>query len=110
MRKTADVTGGKPIAALLQSISGVSAITLALLCLFNLSFCTHMGWLDEISFRDRPPLPLTDLLFMLCFISAIKSLTLKLLYSFREGPGQEYPKPLIVYEEFDDSGRSERCL
>jgi hypothetical protein len=26
MRKTADVTGGKPIAVLLQSISGVSAI------------------------------------------------------------------------------------
>jgi hypothetical protein len=26
MRNTADVTGGKPIAALLQSISGVSAI------------------------------------------------------------------------------------
>jgi hypothetical protein len=27
MRNTADVTGGKPIAVLLQSISGVSAIT-----------------------------------------------------------------------------------
>jgi hypothetical protein len=29
--------------------------------------------------------------------------------SFREGPGQEYPKPANEYEEFDDSGRSERC-
>jgi hypothetical protein len=28
MRNTADVTGGKPIAVLLQSISGVSAINL----------------------------------------------------------------------------------
>jgi hypothetical protein len=28
MRSTVDVTGGKPIAALLQSISGVSAINL----------------------------------------------------------------------------------
>jgi hypothetical protein len=27
-----------------------------------------------------------------------------------KGPGQEYPKPTSVYEEFDDSGRSERCL
>jgi hypothetical protein len=27
-----------------------------------------------------------------------------------EGPGQEYPKPARVYEEFDDSGSSERCL
>jgi hypothetical protein len=27
-----------------------------------------------------------------------------------EGPGQEYPKPASVYEEFDDSGRSGRCL
>jgi hypothetical protein len=30
--------------------------------------------------------------------------------SFREGPGQEYSKPASVYEEFDDSGRSERCV
>jgi hypothetical protein len=29
---------------------------------------------------------------------------------FREGPGQEYPKPASVYEEFDDRGRSERCI
>jgi hypothetical protein len=28
----------------------------------------------------------------------------------REGPGQEYPNPASVYEEFDDSGRSERCV
>jgi hypothetical protein len=30
--------------------------------------------------------------------------------SFREGPGQEYTKPASVYEEFDNSGRSERCV
>jgi hypothetical protein len=30
--------------------------------------------------------------------------------SFRERPGQEYPKPASVYEEFDDSSRSERCV
>jgi hypothetical protein len=29
---------------------------------------------------------------------------------FREEPGQEYPKPASVYEEFDDSGRSERYV
>jgi hypothetical protein len=27
-----------------------------------------------------------------------------------EGPGQEYPKPASVYEEFDESARSERCV
>jgi hypothetical protein len=32
------------------------------------------------------------------------------LGSFREGPGQEYPKPASVCEEFDDSGRSEKCV
>jgi hypothetical protein len=30
--------------------------------------------------------------------------------SFREGPGQEYPKPSSLYEEFDDSERSETCV
>jgi hypothetical protein len=24
--------------------------------------------------------------------------------------GQEYPKPASMYEEFDDSGRNERCV
>jgi hypothetical protein len=32
------------------------------------------------------------------------------LASFREGSGQECPKPASVYEEFDESGRSERCV
>jgi hypothetical protein len=27
-----------------------------------------------------------------------------------EGPGQQYPKPASVYEEFDDSGRNERSV
>jgi hypothetical protein len=30
--------------------------------------------------------------------------------SFREGPGQEYPKSASVYEEFDESARSVRCV
>jgi hypothetical protein len=30
--------------------------------------------------------------------------------SFRERPGQKYPKPTSVYEESDDSRRSERCV
>jgi hypothetical protein len=29
---------------------------------------------------------------------------------FREGPGQEYSKPASVYEKFDESARSERCV
>jgi hypothetical protein len=32
------------------------------------------------------------------------------LGKFREGPGQEFPKPASVYEEFDESARSERCV
>jgi hypothetical protein len=32
------------------------------------------------------------------------------LGSFREGPGQEYPKPASVYEEFEESAKSERCV
>jgi hypothetical protein len=30
--------------------------------------------------------------------------------NFKEEPSQEYPKPASLYEEFDDSVRSERCL
>jgi hypothetical protein len=30
--------------------------------------------------------------------------------SFRKEPGQEYPKPASVYEEFDDNGTNERCV
>jgi hypothetical protein len=30
--------------------------------------------------------------------------------SFREEPGQEYPEPASVYEEFDDRERSEKCV
>jgi hypothetical protein len=30
--------------------------------------------------------------------------------SFRDGPGQEYSKPPSVYEVFDDSGTSKRCV
>jgi hypothetical protein len=29
---------------------------------------------------------------------------------FREGSGQEYPKPASVYEEIHKSGRSGRCV
>jgi hypothetical protein len=29
---------------------------------------------------------------------------------WRRARSQEYPKPASAYEEFDDSGRSERCL
>jgi hypothetical protein len=30
--------------------------------------------------------------------------------SFREGSDQEYPNSTSVYEKFDESGRSERCM
>jgi hypothetical protein len=30
--------------------------------------------------------------------------------SFRERPGQEYPKPANVYEEFDDSKKRKVCV
>jgi hypothetical protein len=42
----------------------------------NLLYCTSMGWLEEISFRDKPTIAINCItIFMLCiFISAIKSI------------------------------------
>jgi hypothetical protein len=49
MRNTADVTGGKPIAVLLQSISGVSAINL-LVALYDI----HGGKREVLFFYFVP--------------------------------------------------------
>jgi hypothetical protein len=49
MRNTADVTGGKPIAVLLQSISGVSAI-IPLVTFYDI----HRGKREELLFYFVP--------------------------------------------------------
>jgi hypothetical protein len=49
MRNTADVTGGKPIAVLLQSISGVSAIN-PLVAFYDI----HGGKREVLSFHFVP--------------------------------------------------------
>jgi hypothetical protein len=49
MRNTADVTGGKPIADLLQSISDVSAINPLV------TFYIHVGKREVLFFLSRTP-------------------------------------------------------
>jgi uncharacterized Zn-finger protein len=54
MRNTADVTGGKPIAVLLQSISGVSAIKKKKKVSPKLSFFSPLVALYDIHGGKRP--------------------------------------------------------
>jgi hypothetical protein len=55
MRNTADVTGGQPIAVLLQSISGVSAINpLVALCPLVAFYDTHGGKREVLFFYFVP--------------------------------------------------------
>jgi hypothetical protein len=49
MKNTADVTGGKPIAVLLQSISGVTAIN-PLVAFYGI----HAGKREELFFYSGP--------------------------------------------------------
>jgi hypothetical protein len=58
MRNTADVTGGKPIAVLLQSISGVSAIN------FLVAFYDIHGGKREVLFFYFVPDTTRDNLFL----------------------------------------------
>jgi hypothetical protein len=68
MRNTADVTDGKPIAVLLQSMSGVSAIK-PLVAFYDI----HGGKRDAMLFFYFVPDTTRDLYFNIYFISNLLS-------------------------------------
>jgi hypothetical protein len=63
MRNSADVTGGKPIAVLLQSISGISAINL-LVAFYGI----HGGKRDVLFFYFVPDTTRDDIDNNICYI------------------------------------------
>jgi hypothetical protein len=63
MRNTADVTGGKPIAVLLQPISGVSAIN-PLVALYDI----HGGKIEELFFYFVPDTTSDNLIYTIIII------------------------------------------